>query len=618
MPKSVTEAQLRSLVIAITIWSGQAWTQLNPGVIEVSNSDLRKLDQVFERTPQGLTSFSRDLSPVVRALSLATNQGAEQELSLKRAVGECQEALQDQRPVVLPLLQRTPSRWSFTIESNFSAPRGTFSKEFLTQRTPALRQGLEQLIAQRFDDHAERLSAITEFCRGRAEAEILQLGALLGGRLAQSYDHARAAGVADQSFVSPQDQWEALRSGAASGVCRDSALTIAQFLNACGVSFDRMKIEGYRSVSGGHQVVTIRGRDGRPYTINWSELYAQDDSVGVAAAPAPSIVNTDIFYRSYDPQTGRLLEERRTELGEVLATVTGGRRNEAAYLPDLLRLEASNGTISANLFMTQTQRGDFARGASVYYQNANTETFRAHVGMALAVNEREVLVTPARGKERLEQTLYYLNLGAEWEPVIPLAQRSGVSIEGRPLVGMESEVYMSRNSLQGRGSEQNMNLITTAYVGGQVAIEMGRGSLSFGGRQLVSVTRRPYNTEQPDGGPVVGIIPTGVQWNATAQYGAGPIIYTVGIERITSYQETYQALDLSVTDRANRYRLGVLVASYDRDRLGTETWVGARGDARMCLGSVGGRAGGEVSTTPDLRNFNVGMTLTLSGPCAGN
>lgn len=608
---------LNKLLVALYLTHSLAFAQALPGVLDISNTDLASLDA----TMNGMQTVRADLGAVMDVM-LTTTATAREVRELEAAMvnpNRCQdEASARAQYPVLPLLRKTPSKWRFSVEASFSAPAGKFTKEYLTANEPVLRGELDGLIARNFSSHDERVAAMTQLCAGKDEKQILQLGAMLGGKLGRIYDDSRANGAPDAAYVSAAAQWEALRTGGAAGVCRDSALTITQFLNACGISADKMKIESYRTIGGGHQVVTVRGTDGRPYTINWSELYTQTEDSAVANAPNPSLVNSDIFYAAYDPITGRLIEQRRTELGEVLRSVTGGRVRDPSYMPDLIRLEASNGVITASAFQTETQRGDFARGAGIWYNGTKRDDFLITAGVAFAHNERNVSMSPTRNS-RLNQDMIYVGTDMLYKPVVPLYQRAGLSVAAIPRAGFSTEMYFSRNSLEGSSKSKNVNVMISAETGGSIRIQAGdKAEFELGGEAMWSVTRRPYNTERSDGkNPIVGVVPLGWSLHAGGKVRVGDVFVTGSGQVLTTRSDVMRSLSVGARDRNDRWRLMATVTRYDRQYGAQEDWVGIEGEQSWCFRKVGGAVGGSVSRSlSDPRNYAAMVSLTVRPTCS--
>jgi len=486
----------------------------------------------------------------------------------------------------LPVLNRRPSGWQFSLQVSLGGPREVFTKEYLSRTDPPLRNELNALISQNFASHADRLSAIAQMCQGKSELEKLQLGALLGGNLARIYDNARANGTVEQGYVPPEAQWTAMREGGAAGVCRDTALTVTQFLNTCGIEADRMRVEGYRSIGGGHQVVTVRGADGKPYTINWSELYTQGEDNRVARSPQPSIVNTDLFYTAYDPITGRILEQRRTELGEVLRAVTGGSTRDRNYFPDLIRLEASNGVISANAFQTTTQAGDFARGASAFLTDTNHRDYVMTAGVAYVQNQRDVNISPTR-RDKLQQEIIYVSTEATYRPTFEVISTPGTSVTVQPRVGMSAEFYTSNDGLASRESrERNINIVTNGMLGGEVRMVSGNVEVHAGGEANIGITRRIYNTERAEKTPLIGVFLSDWSLEAGTKVQTGDVNINLSGGMMVTSTEIRRTITTGLSDRNDRWRLGTVYSQYERDGRQTD-YLSIEAENRWSLERVG-------------------------------
>lgn len=546
----------------------------------------------FEASAQMIEVLPVDLEQLSRVMTIPTMDAVVIQSSRRSSV-RCEDAPL-QGPELEPIrIQKKPSKWLFSVQATLGGPTDTFTKEYLSTNQPVLKNELNAFIRQDFSSYEDRMGAVAELCAGKSDLEKIQLGGILGGQLGNIYDYGRAnSGVNSTDYVSSEMQWEALRNGTAAGVCRDAALTITQFLNACGIDPKRMSIDSYRSMSGGHQVVTIRGADGKPYTINWSELYSQNENNRTALAPSPSIVNTDIFYRSYDPITGVIREERRTELGEVLRVVTGGKTDDPNFFPQLLRLEATNGTLGASVFATETQRGDFAKGVSAFYKSeSSTGLFVTSVGVAYANNRRDVSISPSRN-ETLEQDIFYMGGDITVRPVITLYEREQTRIALNPSLRMSPEMYYSINRFKsGSTSATNMNVRTTGAIGGTVSIEGSGWEAWFGGESQIGFSRNKYNTQRatdsdsPLGG--AGFYQTSWSLTGGGSVKTGDVDVAVSSEMIVSRTDVQKHVGVTLKDTNDRWRLGAVYSIYDR-RYGTrEDYIGVEGEKTWSLERVG-------------------------------
>ena len=139
---------------------------------------------------------------------------------------------------------------------------------------------LDQLISREFESHEDRMAAMAELCQGLSETQRIYLVSNLGQRLAGIYDYGRTGGQGNSgTVVNPDMQWNAMRNTlagdpTAAGVCRDAVSTSAEFASQCGFDKSQIRIKGYRTVGGGHQIVRIVGENGEVYNLNWSELYS--------------------------------------------------------------------------------------------------------------------------------------------------------------------------------------------------------------------------------------------------------------------------------------------------------------------------------------------------------
>ena len=286
------------------------------------------------------------------------------------------------------------SNWQFRFQSSFGISNYSQDKEHIidSERQKNI-NFLIKLGAVDFENHKDRLKFFSKSCQNLTENEIIAVARHLSSELETIYDYSRVAGGQNTNkLVTSEDQWNGLSTKyktneeVSVGVCRDASRTISEFLHACGISANRLSIESYRAHAGGHQVVTILGRDGKTYTINWAELYSTKTDHR-SSKPNPGILNTGIVHTSYDPITGEIIGERYTELGHILAAVTQGKVDDPNYIPHLIQLEANNKVLTANAFFSHTSRNDFLKGISISYKKNPTKWFQMTTGIAYAHND---------------------------------------------------------------------------------------------------------------------------------------------------------------------------------------------------------------------------------------
>ncbi len=288
--------------------------------------------------------------------------------------------------------QYSSGGWTFRIHNSFATSNTALTREYpvATARDLELTKIVHNAAAN-YTDHTSRMAYLSSECSNLSELEIIQLGRFLSGELATIYDYQRAAGGSTE-VISTEDQWTGLHNlyndngeRTEFGVCRDMSRTVSEFLLSCGIDKNRISIEDYRTADGGHQVVRVLGEDGHTYTINWSELYQSDDIYFQDINP--KIINTGIVHTRYDAQTGRIIDERMTELGHILATVTGGKTDDPNFLPELLQLEANYSVMTAGLYKAKTSRGDFIQGVKLAYKHSPLKWLHLSSGVTYAKNK---------------------------------------------------------------------------------------------------------------------------------------------------------------------------------------------------------------------------------------
>lgn len=521
------------------------------------------------------------------------------------------------------------SKWRFSVMVTMGGPREGLQKHYANKDARYAEMGgiVDGLIGQNFSSYDARMAAVKQACQGLSEYDRISMASTLGSRLSDIYDYNRSDGDNNDLVVTPEDQWQAMhnRAGgnfsATSGVCRDASITVSQFLLACGFKPDQVSIEGYRTVGGGHQVTSVRTSDGEVYTINWSELYKSDEDAHTAPAPNPNLINTGLYYTVYDPQTGRVVERRRTELGEVLKAVTGGQVDDPNHLPQLIKLEAGYGVISANVFKTTTARGDFAQGVATYIKKDDILGFLdLSAGVAYVNNTREVGTSITNSSE-LNQNIVYGQIEGRFRiPELALINRDDRTLTLRPSAVISTEGYWSNDSQDGDARESNGDQFTQGRVGLDMQYRQDRFGAYVGGEVTGNLAERGFNNEQgtpgqngSDGGytPFVNTynVHGGVTWDGDRMSLSGTGEYTI------ARSETRTALGVRAIDNTNNASYSAVYSVYNRTYGTREDFLVLRAEKDFEIQRVGTVNLGLQGQVPLAQNFNqavVGVSVRFS------
>ncbi|MBH48860.1 MAG: hypothetical protein CME71_11895 [Halobacteriovorax sp.] len=577
---------------------------------------------------QGLNSGFRQFGELMLATSGDSESLALARTNMLEPCSEDQESQNTSREIDLGLTPQEPeeSPWRFSVMYSMGGPRDSLKKHY-AEKGPeyqALGQELDLFIANSYSSHDARMIGAKELCAGKSEMEKIALASNLGSRLSTIYDYDRIDNGPNVGIVvKPEDQWNALhaRAGgnyqAKAGVCRDASLSVSQFLLACGFNKDQVAIEGYRTVGGGHQVTSVRTSDGEVYTINWSELYNSDEVAGTNPAPNPNLVNSGLYYTVYDPEDGRVVEKRRTELGEVLKAVTGGTVDDPNYLPGLIRIEAGYGVLSANVFQTTTARGDFAQGVAAYIQKDEVLGFLdISAGVAYAHNTRDIATSPTSASELSQEVLYGQIEGRFVIPDLYLFDRGEQSLALRPNAVVMTEGYISSNSLNSNESERNAGTYSEGTLGLDALYNNGRLGAYVGGEVELAVDRR-FNTQQGtsgESGDYGGItafsnsynIHGGVSWNGDRFTTAATADYTI------ARSGTRSSLGATLMDHESNASYSAVYSVYDRNFGRREDFIVLRAEKDFRIERIGTVNLGVQSTIPLASQFDqasVGLSI---------
>lgn len=390
------------------------------------------------------------------------------------------------------------SSWRFSVRTSLGGPKDKLQKHFVenTSNRNQNRNDLNSIINQDFGNYENRRAAIAAMCEGKSEADRIEMASLLAGRLGGIYDYGRANGGSSE-FIPPEDQWDTLRTGGSTGVCRDAALTVSHFLSSCGFPASIIDIEGYRTAGGGHQVVTVTDSNGDRYTINWSELFRMDQSATVASSPQASLLNAGLYHTVYDAETGAVKSRQRSELALALKSLTGGDV-DPNLIPNVNAFEASNGTLAFALFNVETLMGDSAVGAAGTYKKEDQRlwgTLSTSFGVGVAQNTKSTPTSPTENL-KLDQQILYMQMDQEYRINTPVYKNEeGVSLGFRSFAGYNFEGFVANNKVNDE-TKQTLDIMVEPRVGSDLYLETDDFAAYTGGSALFSVN--PFRTNSAD------------------------------------------------------------------------------------------------------------------------
>lgn len=376
-----------------------------------------------------------------------------------------------------PIFKAKEDQWTFSVMTTMTAPPDAFKKEYMESTSLALKNELNQIIRNEYSTHNDRLKAISQMCQGKNEVDRIQLASHLGSQLSviYHYDRTNSDMKASSAEIKPEDQWNALHNrsqgqSSVSGVCRDATFTLTQFLVACGFAKKQLDIQSFKTDDGGHQIVNIRDSNGKLYTINWSELYATPEKGGVAPQPNSGNIFNGLNYTTYDAD-GKLVSMHRTELGNIIKSVTGGTPDDPNFQPHLLRLEAKFRDFTGNVFKAQTNYGEDATGAAIANKLKVNDFIVLSVGTAF-VNNQKTAISSSGKTTKMEQNIIYFQNELEAQKSFRIYDKNDTLLNVRPYGVLSSEFYMTHTTLsKNKKSEsfKNMDATITGKMGGEIS-----------------------------------------------------------------------------------------------------------------------------------------------------
>lgn len=403
------------------------------------------------------------------------------------------EVPDNKKPALLMGKKDELGPWKVSIKTTLVGPKGKLNKNILTADSSAkVKSTLETLIKTDYASYDDRMKAVKNACQGMDDFQKISMSSMLARRLSDIYDYSRANGGSD-AVIKPEQQWAALKAGHASGVCRDASITVSQFLLACGFKKEQLAIKSYRSQNGGHQVTSIRTKDGE-YTINWGELYNQntDDF----QAPEPNIPNTGLFYTLYDPETGKIMEQRRTELGDALKMLAGGKPNDPNYTPEMIVAEAAYGGFAAKVFQNQDSMGNKTKGGAASYNSLvgdEREFVELSGGIVYAKNDRDILYNNSTVRN-LKQDIVYVQMEAKQQYAIPVFEGKSGKLTVAPRWTATMDGSVSFNDYNNKKSK-SIEMYSEFSGGSTVFYDSDPVKAHIGGDVVMGFTHKMYNSE---------------------------------------------------------------------------------------------------------------------------
>jgi hypothetical protein len=372
-----------------------------------------------------------------------------------------------------------------------------------------------------------------------------------------------------------------LKNGTPKGVCRDAALTVSQLLLACGFSKDQVVIKQFQTFYSGHQVTTIKTAEGE-YTINWDELYKMPSS----ASPETNLPFTGLMYTTFDPETGKILEHKRTELGDALKLLAGGTPLDPVYTPQMIVAEAAYGGLAARIFQTQDEMGNDAKGVAIAHkEQSGTERSFTYLsyGVAYAANERIIPLRPDDEK-KLNQDIIYFQTEYKEQREIPLFDSKNGKLSIAPRMGISVDINMARNKFN---SKEKMSLDGLSEVNGGASVFYDTDPVKFhvGADVVTNIRRYVYNTDHEKNG--VGVYLNRYSIHAGASWDKGRLVASANSNFIIAQTEKQRLFSIGVADKKTETSCEAIYSVYDRKHGSREDFIVTRCNNNFSVQRIG-------------------------------
>lgn len=401
--------------------------------------------------------------------------------------------------------QANVGKWRFNFQYSFGTSNEALQRNYIApdEREIELRTIIDTA-ASDYTDHQQRLSYLKSSCQGLSEIDKIRMARYLSDRMSDIYDYDRInGGPNSDEVVTTENQWSAFHNLLNSnggrtdwGVCRDMTSTVSEFLLTCGLDKKQIAIESYRSSGGGHQILQIFGSDGQTYTVNWSELYSAEESAGVNTTLDPNITRVGIEHTRYDAETGRVIDMRQTELGMILAAVTHGRVDDPDYLPNMLLMEASYGVMTANVFKSNTARGELVRGISLVYEQSQIKWLHIGTGITYANSQVAGLNRGAYSARDLDQNIIFFHFkGTVDLPELQFFKKENSRLYMRNVINFDSQHAYLSNKVNGGAADANYDQNQQASIESSIMFQNNKVNAQLTTGYVMGINKKWYNNE---------------------------------------------------------------------------------------------------------------------------
>lgn len=546
---------------------------------------------VFSSPLYAQVNMSRDMLETIKMLEVSQGniQGVLNiDYSLKPKDPNCEEmpvVPDNKKPMLLVDKKKDElGPWKVSLKTTLIGPKGKLHKNIISaDGSKAIKNKLDALIMTDYSAYSDRMAAVKNACAGMNDFEKISMSSQLARRLSDIYDYSRANGGSDAT-IKPEQQWEALKAGKSSGVCRDASITVSQFLLACGFKKEQLAIKSYRTQGGGHQVTSIRTKDGE-YTINWGELYNIDGNSDFKA-PEPSLPNTGMFYTLYDPETGKIIEQRRTELADAMKVLAGGKPTDPVYTPNMIVAEAAYGGFAAKVFENADNMGNVTKGAAASYNSkvGNEREFtELSAGAVYGKNERDILYNNSTLRN-LKQDLIYIQMESKQQRAFPIFEDKNGKITIAPSAGMSVDASVALNSYNNKKSK-SIETYSEFSGGTTVYYDTDPVKAHVGGEMIVGFTNRMYNSENDK--TQTGVYVTRYNVDAGASWENERLIASVNSNMVLSKTEKQVNTGVGLKDKKTSTSCQAIYSVYDRNYGTSDNYVVSRCSKEVTIEKVG-------------------------------
>ena len=276
---------------------------------------------------------------------------------------------------------------------------------------------IEKIIEAEPSSYKERQELISKACEGASFNEKIKMATILGEKLTRIYDYNTNKRKI-KNFVTPESQWQALKTNTPNGVNRDFAITTSQFLQACYMSKDHLNIETFKYTNSRFYGLIIKDDKNRPYTFSWNEYVSLPSSM----------IETNLDIEN-------LTKLKRPKESNYFIEPSDKETHELSLVEKI----KFTGSIEEKSFQ------DILKGA--YKEGSSQVKYLISTGVGISKNSELAIETPTNSTNNLDKQIVGFNISSNYTPKYTIVETEGAKIILKPKIemGIDQSIHLKQN-----------------------------------------------------------------------------------------------------------------------------------------------------------------------------